>query len=253
MKPEAVSAGTNETSSVNSRPVNPRNASPAHRVEAHGHPPSASSMTGIPLTEETRGTNPCKRALSSVAVMPEKARFRGRFGPTRGQSVVISGDRQRPSVRAAATQAAHGDPPIRRCRNAGPSVSPTRRATTVGRMSQRRAGGRAVAGSNPVSPIAIVLHSAISALVVGARGVQFRSKLWTPDGPLWIFGWRCRAKSNQRPHGFLPGASLVAAPGCGPGGRGFESRRSPFVPTGGVAVGQHEFLQSRAMSPSQSV
>lgn len=43
----------------------------------------------IPLTEDTWATKPCKRALLLGAVMPEKARFRGRSGRTRGQSVVI--------------------------------------------------------------------------------------------------------------------------------------------------------------------
>ncbi len=37
-------------------------------------------------------------------------------------------------------------------------------------------------------------------------------------------------------HALVAVAQLVRAPGCGPGGRGFEPRRSPSSPFGGLPI-----------------
>ena len=85
------------------------------------------------------------------------------------------------------------------------------------------AGGRAVAGSNPVSPITKCLQMKIAALLVRSSGVQLSAQFWTPNSPPLC---RLALRGGSRPTTarFRAGWSQVA---YDPGAPHAEARQGP--------------------------
>ena len=132
------------------------------------------------------------------------------------------------SSRSAAKCAASMVPDSLPRRNRGAVSSPTVRWLRHPSSTWRQRGtSNAVAPLTGLEPATVGVETRCSIQLSYRGAVEGRPQGVGPDTLRLRFGLQAAASHRALESGVVGVAQLVRAPGCGPGGRGFESPRSP--------------------------